>query len=215
MIIALDGPSGVGKGTLGRSLASHYHLAFLDTGLLYRKVGLYVLENGKNPDSEQDALEGVQFLKFDAKDDHKLRTEVVGQAASKVAAHLSLRQALLEWQRNFAHQHTSEYQGAILDGRDIGTVVLPDADIKIYLTAHTETRAERRFEELKARGESLTFDQVLEDVKARDRRDQSRQHSPLHPAQNAFILDTSFLSKEEVLERVISHIEKSTKKDYL
>lgn len=214
MIIALDGPSGVGKGTLGKSLASHYNLAFLDTGLLYRKVGLSVITQGGNPEQEGCALKAVGDLRFDTADDKALRTEMVSQAASKIATHLSVRHALLDWQRNFARYVDSHYDGAILDGRDIGTVVLPDADIKIYLTAHTEIRAERRLEDLKARGEVLTFDQVVEEVKARDRRDQSRQHSPLQPSLNAFILDTSFLSKEEVLASCISHIEKVRKNDY-
>jgi cytidylate kinase len=214
MIIALDGPSGVGKGTLGKALAAHYNLAFLDTGLLYRQVGLSVLRNGADPEKEEEALKAVRHLTLEVGDDAELRTEAVSQAASKIATHLSVREALLDWQRNFAHTVSAQYQGAILDGRDIGTVVLPEADVKIYLTAHTEIRAERRLEDLKRRGEVVTFDQMVEDVKERDKRDQRRKHSPLHPAPDAFLMDTSFLSKEEVLHEVISYIEKIRKNDY-
>jgi cytidylate kinase len=208
MIIAVDGPSGVGKGTLARALASHYSLAFLETGLLYRQVALRVLEKGGNPESQAEAMEAVGEIDLTATDDPRLRTEVVSQAASQVAIHPEVRTMLFQLQRDFAENYAPSYKGAILDGRDIGTVILPNADKKIYLTAHTEVRAERRFEELKARGDSVTFDQVLADIKARDKRDQTRLHNPLKPASDAFVLDTSYLSKEEVFENAISYIEK-------
>lgn len=208
MIIALDGPSGVGKGTLGCALATYYHLAFLDTGLLYRRSALWMLRHGKDPSKESDSLEGVKHFQEISAEDSFLRTEEVGKAASQFAVHLPVRHALLEYQRNFAHHPPPSYHGAILDGRDIGTVILPDAPYKIYLTAHIEVRAERRFHELQMQGFLTTFHQVLEEVKARDRRDQSRKNCPLYPASDAFILDTSLLSREEVLAEVISYIEK-------
>jgi cytidylate kinase len=212
MIIAVDGPSGVGKGTLARALAARYGLAFLETGLLYRQVALRVLEMGGNPENQADAVKAVHEINLTITHDPKLRTEDVSRAASQVAIHPEVRELLFQLQRDFAKNYAPPYKGAVLDGRDIGTVILPDADKKIYLTAHTEVRAERRFEELKAKGNvggnSVTFDQVLADIKARDKRDQTRLHNPLRPAADAFVLDTSYLSREEVLENAISYIEK-------
>lgn len=207
MIVAVDGPSGVGKGTLSRALAVHYNLAFLDTGLIYRRAALLTLDAGKNPQEESDVLSAIEHFSFDQMDDPCLRAEGVGQAASQLAVHLSVRQLLLERQRDFAHHYPPTHKGAVLDGRDIGTMVLPEADKKLYLTAHTEVRAERRFAELKDRGVETTFDQVLADVKVRDKRDRGRQHNPLRPADDAFILDTSYLSKKEVFEKATAYID--------
>lgn len=207
MIIAIDGPSGVGKGTVSRALAKHYSLAFLDTGLIYRKLALRTIEEGRNPKLESDVLETLSHFSFENEGSPLLRTEEISQGASQLAMHLSVRQKLLDLQRSFAHAYHPPFKGAVLDGRDIGTNVLPDADKKIYLTAHTEVRAERRFEELLARKGSTTFDQVLSDIKTRDKRDASRTHNPLKPADDAFILDTSHLSKEEVFQKAKDYIE--------
>ena len=202
MIIAVDGPSGVGKGTLSRALAEHYNLAFLDTGLIYRQAALLTLESNGDPQNESDVLKAIESFSFDNTEDPRLRTEAISQGSSQLAVHLSVRQRLLELQQEFAQNP----QGAILDGRDIGTMVLPHADKKIYLTAHTEVRAERRFTELQSRGMEATFDQVLADVKARDKRDAGRTHNPLRPADDAFILDTSYLSKDEVFQKALDYI---------
>ena len=203
MIIAIDGPSGVGKGTLSKAIANHYNLAFLDTGLIYRQAALLTLESHGDPHKEEDVLKAIAQFSFEGTEDPRLRTEPISQSASQLAVHLPVRQRLLELQREFAQNP----KGAILDGRDIGTVVLPDAPKKIYLTAHTEVRTERRFKELQDRGIETTFDQVLADVKARDKRDAGRTHNPLRPAQDAFILDTSYLSKEEVFDKAIAYID--------
>lgn len=208
MYIAVDGPSGVGKGTLAKALATKYGFAFLDTGLLYRRVALAVLLEKQNPEEEDQAFQALNRMDAVSPDHEDLRTPFVSQAASQVAKHPKVRAGLLSYQRTFAEQALKTHGGAVLDGRDIGTVILPQAEKKLYLTAHTEVRAERRLAELLEKGEDATFDQVLADLKARDKRDQERAHAPLKLAPDAHLLDTSHLDKAEVLAAAISYVEK-------
>lgn len=207
MIIAIDGPSGVGKGTLAKNLARKYNLALLDTGVLYRAVGLICLEKDLDPDDPNQAFKAAQMNIFDFMNDPRLRTEHVGQAASKASVHPKVRTHLLDFQRNFAKNPPKGFDGAILDGRDIGTNILPDADIKFYLVATPDTRAQRRFKELKEKGVKTTYLKVLDDIKERDHRDRTRDLNPLRPAKDAIVLDTTEYSIEEVLEKSIIAIE--------
>jgi cytidylate kinase len=202
MIIALDGPSAAGKGTLARRLAAHYGLAHLDTGSLYRAVGGRVLRAGGDPAEAAQAVAAAAALTEADRMASDLRTEAVGQAASKVAAIPEVRVKLLDYQRNFA-RHPS---GAILDGRDIGTVICPDADVKLFLTASLEARADRRFRELQAAGAAPIRHAVLEEMTLRDRRDSERQAAPLKPARDAFVLDTSALDADAVFAAAVEHI---------
>lgn len=202
MIIAIDGPAAAGKGTLAQNLAKHFNYAFLDTGRLYRAVGYAVLQAGKDPCDEKAATGAAEA--FDSKSINQilknpaLRDEKTGTAASKVAAIPAVRTALLELQRNFAkhpfHDDGTPANGSVLDGRDIGTVVCPDADIKLFVTASPEVRAERRFNELKEKGETPDYNTILAGLKERDERDSKRPAAPLKPAEDAYILDTSDLN---------------------
>ena len=191
LVIAIDGPAAAGKGTLARRLAEHYGLAFLDTGALYRAVGLAMLRAGLNPDDAAAAERVARNLDLSLLEDPELRGLQAGEAASKVARHPGVRAALLQLQRDFA-AHTGQ-KGAVLDGRDIGTVVLPEADVKLFVTASAEERARRRLQELRARGEDVSFEEVLATVRARDERDMTRAEAPLRPAPDAHLLDTSTL----------------------
>ncbi len=187
MIIAIDGPAAAGKGTLARRLAAHYGLDYLDTGALYRAVGLAVLRSGGDPADAAAAEQAARALDPATLSDPALRGEEAGQAASKVAAIPSVRTALLDFQRSFAKRAP----GAVLDGRDIGTVVCPDADAKLFVTASVERRAERRLKELLDKGESAIGGRVLQELKERDARDSARSVAPLVPAADAVVLDTS------------------------
>ncbi|MGE4324400.1 MAG: d(CMP) kinase, partial [Sphingobium sp.] len=189
MIIAVDGPAASGKGTIARALARHYRLPCLDTGLLYRAVGLSVLKAGGDPDREADALTACAFADS-LLDDPVLRSEAVGALASRVSVHQHVRDALIRRQRDFAEQPG----GAILDGRDIGTVIAPDADAKIFVTASVHVRARRRFNEALANGATPDMDSLIADIQARDTRDMSRDHAPLKVADGADLLDTSDLT---------------------
>jgi cytidylate kinase len=189
MILAVDGPTASGKGTIAKALAAHYGLAHLDTGLLYRAVGAHTVALGGNPDAEADALKGSAFLEA-LLDDPILRTEETGALASRVSRHPAVRQALLERQRTFAIQPG----GAILDGRDIGTVIAPDAHAKLFVTASVEGRAARRHAEMVARGIAVTLDAIAADLAARDERDTGRSTAPLLRAHDAALLDTTNLS---------------------
>jgi len=202
MIIAVDGPAASGKGTIARALARHYGLPHLDTGLLYRAVALTVLREELDPEIEADA---VACCDFDDRllDDPELRTDEVGKAASVVSAHPLVRAALLQRQRRFAHQPG----GAVLDGRDIGTVIAPEADAKLFVKATPMIRARRRHEELKARGSGLTYDRVLADIRARDQRDAARSIAPLVQAADAVLLDTSFLSIDAAVQKAITLVD--------
>ncbi|MFZ5675683.1 MAG: (d)CMP kinase [Pseudomonadota bacterium] len=203
MIIAVDGPAAAGKGTLARALARHYNYHFLDTGALYRMVGLGVLNSGGDPRDAAAAVKAAETLRPDKVNDADLRTEAVGEAASIVAVNPQVRAALLGFQRAFARKEP----GAVLDGRDVGTVVCPEAEAKIFVTASADVRAKRRFAELAERGQTPQFDLVLAEIKARDARDSSRAHAPLIPARDAYVLDSSDLSREEALAKAIAFVE--------
>ncbi|MEO5494445.1 MAG: d(CMP) kinase [Sphingomonas sp.] len=203
MIIAVDGPAASGKGTIARALAKHYKLAHLDTGLLYRAVAENVRRMELNPHIEADAVAASNFP--DALlDDPALRSDDAGQRASIVSAHPLVRAALLQRQRKFANQPS----GAVLDGRDIGTVIAPDADAKLFVKATPQIRARRRHAELKERGSTISLDRVLADIRARDLRDTGRNAAPLVMATDAGILDTSFLSIEAAVIRAIELVER-------
>ncbi len=203
MIIAVDGPVAAGKGTLARRIASEYGLVYLDTGALYRAVGLLVLRRGQDPGDQAAALEAAQTVSEISLEDPDLRKEETGNAASVVAANQDVRTALLDYQRNVAKQSP----GAVLDGRDIGTVVCPGAEVKLFVTASAETRAKRRFEELKTKGEDVSLKDILADLKERDARDQGRSTAPLTQAEDAHLLDTTKLDIEAALAAACRIIE--------
>ncbi|MBI1262178.1 MAG: (d)CMP kinase [Rhizobiales bacterium] len=205
MIIAIDGPAAAGKGTLARAIARHLDYAYLDTGSLYRAVGHAVMKAGFPPENEAEALKVAQNLDVAAIDKEAIRTAEAGHAASVVAAMPAVRAAILDFQRHFARQKP----GAVLDGRDIGTVVCPDADVKFFVTARPEIRAHRRWLELKASGSDVSEAQVLDDVRLRDQRDSERATSPLKPANDAHLLDTSDLSIEASFGEAVRIIDKS------
>jgi cytidylate kinase len=207
MIIAVDGPSAAGKGTVARAIARRLGYHFLDTGSLYRMVGLAMLKAGKSGDDEASATAFAKALDPASIAEEDLRSENVAAMASKVAAIPAVRQALLDYQRQFAQRKP----GAVLDGRDIGTVVCPDADLKLFVTASTEVRAKRRFEELKSLGQKVDYESVLEDVMARDERDASRTTAPTRPADDAILIDTSDLTRDEVLDAVMELIKEHRK----
>jgi CMP/dCMP kinase len=197
-VIAVDGPAASGKGTIARALAAQFGLPHMDTGLLYRAVALNLWRWGGNPASEFEALRACDDLGFDP-DDADLRSEPVSKIASMISAYPSVRTALLERQQDFARQEG----GAVLDGRDIGTVIAPDADVKLFVTATPEVRAERRLRELERRGMNAHYDDVLADIRSRDERDSSRAVAPLKPAADALTFDTSTLSPEEATAQAV------------
>ncbi len=199
MIIAVDGPTASGKGTISKELAKHFALPFLDTGLLYRAVGWTLSEQGGNADNPTDALLACMFDSA-LLDNPALRSEVVGGLASRVSVHPQVRRALDKRQKDFAYQPA----GAVLDGRDIGTVIAPDADVKLFVTASSEARAVRRFEEMKRRGERVNFDDILADILKRDARDQNRTTAPLKPAEDADLLDTTDLTIGDAIQQAIA-----------
>ncbi len=194
--IAIDGPAAAGKGTISKAVAAHYGFAHLDTGLLYRAVGKQVLTGTA-------AIEAAQQLRAEDLQADDLRTPEVAQAASKVAVIPEVRAALVDFQRVFARRSG----GAVLDGRDIGTVICPDAEAKLFVTASAEIRADRRFRELVANGLRVDFETVLEDVRQRDARDMGRKDAPLRPADDAIQIDTSGLSIEEAIATAIRVID--------
>ena len=209
MIIAIDGPAAAGKGTLARALAKHFGLAYLDTGSLYRAVGLGVLRAGGDPARLEDALAVASAVDQDLLYDPDLRSEEAGHAASIVAAMPEVRAKLLEFQRNFAKNPPGGLPGAVIDGRDIGSVVCPDADVKLFVTASAETRARRRTDELTGRGEVADFAAVLVDIQARDARDKDRATSPLIQAADALLLDTSNLDIESAFRAALDSVTKA------
>lgn len=197
-LIAVDGPAASGKGTIARALAKHFGLPHMDTGLLYRAVALNLWRWGGDPGNEFEALRASNELNLNP-DDPELRSEPVSKIASVISAYPSIRAALLKRQQDFAAQPG----GGVLDGRDIGTVIAPDANVKLFVTASPEVRAQRRLKELEGRGMSAHFDDVLADIHARDQRDSSRAAAPLHPAADAILLDTSELDAEQSIIEAI------------
>ena len=191
-VIAVDGPAASGKGTVAERLAAIYGLPYLDTGLLYRAVGVSLIEDGLSLDDPEAATAAAKVLCLETLKQRELRGRMAGEAASRVAVHTGVREALLKLQRDFAQQPG----GAVLDGRDIGTVIAPDAPVKIYVTASPEVRAERRWKQVVGLGETATYDEVLADIRKRDERDSDRSAAPMTRAPDAVLLDTTDLSIE-------------------
>jgi len=206
-IIAIDGPAAAGKGTLARRLAAHLDFAYLDTGALYRGVALTVVRAGGDPGHLPDAVAAAQELKPSTIDQKAIRTAEIGAAAAKVAAMAEVRNEILDLQRRFAATPPEGRQGSVLDGRDIGTVVCPEADYKFFVTASAEIRAHRRWLELREKNPELAKSQVLADLKERDRLDAERPIAPLKPAEDALLLDTTELAIEEAFETALALIE--------
>ncbi|MEA3000927.1 MAG: CMP/dCMP kinase [Sphingomonadales bacterium] len=202
MIVAVDGPAASGKGTIAKALARRFGLPHMDTGLLYRAVALNLLRWDGDPESEFAAVRACDFSQTDF-NDPELRTEAVGGIASRISAYPLVRQALVERQRAFATQQG----GAVLDGRDIGTVVAPAAEVKLFVTASPEVRARRRFEELVRAGRPAHYDDVLADINARDERDSHRAAAPLAKADDAVLLDTSEMGIDQAIEAAAAAVE--------
>ncbi len=198
--VAIDGPAAAGKGTVSRAVAAHFGFAHLDTGLLYRATGRRTLDG-------MDPIDAAKALRPEDLDADDLRTPAVAKAASRVAAVPQVREALIDFQRAFARRSG----GAVLDGRDIGTVICPDAEAKLFVTATDEVRAQRRHAELTGKGHDVTYEQVLADLTERDRRDSSRDTAPLKPAPDALHLDTSQMSIDEAVTAAITRIEERIK----
>lgn len=202
MIVAVDGPTASGKGTIARALSAHFGLPHLDTGLLYRAVGRQCLLDGGDPNDPVAALAACAFSES-LMLDPELRSEATGGLASRVSVHPAVRQALFERQRSFATQP----RGAVLDGRDIGTVIAPDADVKLFVTASVEARAQRRFDEMRAQGRPVLLEAIAADLAARDERDATRRDAPLAVADGAVVLDTSQLGRDEAVAEAIRIVE--------
>ncbi|KNH01131.1 cytidylate kinase [Qipengyuania citrea LAMA 915] len=204
MIIAVDGPTASGKGTIAKALAAHFGLPHLDTGLLYRAVGRQVFLDGGDPDDAGDALAATGFPDT-LLGDPELRDEQTGGLASRVSVHPAVRQALFDRQRSFATRDT----GAVLDGRDIGTVIAPEAQAKLFVTASVEARAQRRFLEMRERGAGVNLLEIQDDLRRRDERDHNRAVAPLVPAPDAMVIDTSDLDKDEAVAAAIEAVEQA------
>ena len=204
MIIAVDGPTASGKGTIAKALAAHFGLPHLDTGLLYRAVGRQIFLDGGDPDDAGDALAATAFPDT-LLGDPALRDEQTGGLASRVSVHPAVRQALFDRQRSFATRDT----GAVLDGRDIGTVIAPEAQAKLFVTASVEARAQRRFLEMRERGAGVNLLEIQDDLRRRDERDRNRAVAPLVPAPDAMVIDTSDLDKDEAVAAAIEAVEQA------
>lgn len=212
-VIAIDGPAASGKGALARKIAQHFGMEYLDTGKLYRAVGVKLIESGYNIDDAENhsskaaayAIKMAEDITIQDVNSRNLSSEEVGKAASIVSAIPGVRAALLEFQRRIADSRN----GAVLDGRDIGTVVCPNADFKFFITANVEIRAQRRHKELQNQGNGVIYTDVLEDLKRRDERDSKRKIAPLRASEDAICIDTTALSMEGVLEQALRHIETS------
>ena len=209
MIIAVDGPAASGKGTIARALAAHFKLPHMDTGMLYRAVAVSLNRFGGDPGNEFEAVRAVAGLAQVDIDDPELRSELAGSVASRISAYPGVRAALLERQRDFASQDG----GAVLDGRDVGTVIAPDATAKLFVTASAEVRARRRLDELTRRGSAAHYDDVLIDIRARDERDAGRAAAPLAQAKDAELLDTSELDVDAAIARAIALVEARLNRD--
>lgn len=218
-IIAIDGSSATGKGTLGKRLAQAIDFSYLDTGALYRGIAYEIINNGGDIHDEATAVsvaKGLSGAKMMAlQNESVIRTEEYGRGASFVAAIPAVREVLLDFQRRFSENPVladgTPAKGAILDGRDIGTVVCPEAPVKLFLTARPEIRAERRFKELQLKGLCVIYEDVLSDIQSRDKRDKERTTSPLKPAEDALILDTSDLTADDVYAQVIRYVNERIK----
>jgi CMP/dCMP kinase len=205
MIIAIDGPAASGKGTLGKRLAAHYGLRHLDTGLLYRAVAKALLDAGHSPNNQARAVAAADAIDPSSFDEAALKAHAVGEAASLVSAIPDVRAALLAFQRNFAIRSP----GAVLDGRDIGTVICPHADVKLFVTATPEVRADRRVREIQGRGEPADATAILADILKRDERDTSRATAPLKQATDAHLLDTTALDANAAFQAAVELVERS------
>lgn len=206
IVIAVDGPAASGKGTLARRLAAHLDYAYLDTGLLYRAVGLALIRQNLTQADPDTALQAVRTLSPEDLDDPELRRDDVAGMASQVAALPAVRTALIDYQRKFARKPPGGAKGVVLDGRDIGTVICPDANAKIFVDASVDTRANRRVKELRERGVTAIYARVLQDMKERDTRDRSRSVAPLVPAEDAHLLDTTNLDADAAFHEALEFI---------
>lgn len=206
LVIAIDGPAAAGKGTLAKTLAGHFGLPYLDTGLLYRAIGKIMAERGADLDDAAAAAAVAQALAPADLARGDLRGREAGELASRVAVHPGVRLALVAFQRQVA----ASPAGAVLDGRDIGTVICPDADVKLYVTASAEVRARRRTDELSAKGRGVDYVRILQEVRDRDRRDSERAEAPLRPAADAIVIDTSQMTPQAVFERAVAAIAAAT-----
>jgi cytidylate kinase len=205
MIIAIDGPAAAGKGTIAERLAAHYRLPYLDTGLLYRAIGKAMAERGIDLDDAVAAGHVASALDTTRLADPQLRGREAGEFASRVAVHPPVREALVRFQRDFA----ARPGGAVLDGRDIGTAICPEADVKIFVTASPEVRAERRTREMRAKGRTVEYDRILEEIRARDARDSGRTVAPLRAAPDAHLLDTSDMDIEAAFRAAVEIVERA------
>ena len=202
-VVAIDGPVAAGKGTLGRRVADYFGFAYLDTGALYRAVAMRMLRSGDTLGNVKAMVTQARAINLSDLDDLELRTAATGKAASIIAAQFELRSALLEYQRKFASHPPGQAQGAVLDGRDIGTVVCPDAEVKLFVTANSETRAMRRHAELIARAQDIRLDAVRADLLKRDQQDSNRKTSPLTLAADAHLLDTTKMDIETAFQAAL------------
>lgn len=210
ILVAIDGPSGAGKGLLSQALCEKYGFAFLDTGLLFRATALKSTLQSVAVDDENGLVEMVKSLESsDFEPINELRSEINGQVASKIAVLPKVRAALVSYMREFAEKHLKQGGGALLDGRDIGTIVCPQANLKFFMTATPEERAKRRLKELQNRGIPVIFEEVLQEMTQRDRRDRERQDSPLVAAEDAIIVDTSGISPADVVALASKAIDKA------
>ncbi len=222
MIIAIDGPAGSGKSTIAKMIARELGFTYIDTGAMYRAVALKIKRLGINPDDPEAVLEVLKNTEIDLRSSEEgikifldgedvsdmIRTEEIGKIASKIARHRKVREILVQIQRELGKRA----KDAVIEGRDTGTVIFPDADIKFFLTASAEVRAERRYRELKEKGLNVNYDRILREVKERDRLDKTRKESPLKPAEDAVIIDTSDKDIDQVFRQLIDIIKKRVKK---